>query len=336
MEDEDKHVQEELRLYISSLEDHLRNIQNDSSMQFFKQGRFALDTEQQREKYLLSKNLLDAKEFEGFPSKEKFKECLRRFEQELHCVGLGYKDRVKQGLEFVGDISTRLSGRVSKNKIVQDKGRTLVEENFFNELAKRDAINNELFGNNMEHSFEKLVVEKATEFQDAMYNFSTTKQGILSSIWNLEKSSETDDAEVERLKDYFHQLDQEIKRTLDERRDRIAKLKREQESLTSELNKSLKKNAEELKKEKTHKIPFKFTLQTDTGSSCSSSELHQDADIENLKLFNYELTARLSTAKTENEDLKKQFWSAYRKIHQVMEFKTFVLEEMLRLKQPIK
>lgn len=334
MEVEDKHVQEELRLYISSLEDQLRNIQSDSSMHFLKQGCLALHTEQQKERYLQSKNLLVAKEFKGLQSKEKFKECLRHFEQELHCVGLGYKDRVKQGLEFVGDISFRLSGRVSKNKIVKDKARTLNEENFFNELAKRDAINNELFGNNMEHSFEKLVVEKATEFQDAMYNFSITKQEILSSIWNLEKSSETD-AEIEKMKDYFHELDQQIKRTLDDRRDEIARLKRELDSLTSELSKSLKKNAE-LKKEKMQKTPFKFARQTDTGSSCCSSELHRDDDIENLKLFNYELAARLRTAEMENEDLKKQFWSAYRKIHQVMEFKTFVLEEMLRLKLSIK
>ncbi|KAG8196582.1 hypothetical protein JTE90_014143 [Oedothorax gibbosus] len=324
-------VQEELWLYISSLEDQLRNIQKESDLNFFKQNRFALFADQQRDRYLHSKNLLVAKEFECLDSKEKLKTDLKEIKQESQCLGYKYEDIVQQGLESVDEVSRRILRRRSVNKVIQNKERLLREENFFYELAKRDAIHNELFDEIKQCSYEEELNENSSKFYSEMYNFSTSKQEILKDKWSFDKSTETD-FEIEKLQDYFCGLNEEIKKALERRRDEIATLKREKEMLLSEFQKSMKKNAEEqsLKKQESPNIRFSFNRQTDSNSSFHLPKQQSGTYIENLLLQNYELSNRLKTAETENKDLKMQFWSAYRKIHQDASVKVFVLEEILR------
>lgn len=327
----DKLVQEELRLYISSLEDQLRKIQNESDMNFLRQSRFALFLEQQQDRYLQTNNLLAAKEFESLDSKDKLKADLKRIQQENQCVGLDYKGIIEQGLESVDELSRKIEGRMSVNKTVQDNERLLGEENFFLELAKRDAINNEFFGDVKKLPYEKKLSENSSKFCDEMYNFSSDKQEILKDIWNFDKSTESD-PEIERLLDYFRGLGEEIKKALEKKRDEIAALKKEKEMQMSELKKFLKKNAE-LEKIEEPKKKFSFKRQTESNTYCHlSSEKQWDADFDNLLLQNYELSNRLKTAETENEDLKEQFWSAYRKIHQDASFEAFLWEVKLETK----
>lgn len=325
----------ELRYYISRLEDELKQTRNDCSLSCDAKNKLASLVTQVQDIYFEKKHCLTAEDFKANDTIHGCEDCLKtfRFKTEYNELRKHEQQALQSFTYFLNDTSDKLiKSKLERNQAAQ---RFSAVEGLLSEIVTMDMIVCDLFGNYKNLSRE-ISFEHVLRCRDAMQKFNAIKKRILNSIWDYDFCKEEPiSIEIEKLQFYFNEVHEDNVKSIQKRREKVAFLQDQCEKVVSDLNKALNLNAE------LEKQNISLNMEASESKPEILNKRHfidelTDIDIDNLAVLNLELKNKFKSLEEESLNTKNKFLYNVRKIYRIAEFKSFVIEEIIRLGLVIK